>query len=383
MNNIHFEVVRRSKKSRARLGVLETPHGVVETPAFVPVATNAVVRTLTSEEVASSKAQILIANTFHLYFKPGERIVGDAGGLHTFMRWPRPLMTDSGGFQVFSLGFGRDRKIGKILKASSKGRRDVVRSGDAPQNLRITDSGVEFRNPGNGDRLFFGPRESMKIQESLGADIMFAFDECTPPLAERAYTAVSLKRTHAWASTCLEVKRTGQALFGIVQGGRFRDLRLKSARFIGSLPFDGFGIGGEFGRAKQTMTRMLSLVVGALPENRVRHLLGIGKLEDIPMIIREGVDLFDCTVPTHYARHGAAFTSEGKLDLLQSRFLKERTPLDHGCACIACGTYDRSYLCHLVRAKEITGLKLLTMHNLFFFNTFVSNIRQQIRHGRM
>lgn len=380
---INFTILKKSKRSDARLGVLQTSHGVVETPTLVPVATNAVVRTLEADEAASTGAQMLIANTYHLHRRPGERVVKAHGGLHDFMRWNKPLMTDSGGFQVFSLGFGRDHKVGKILKSAAVKKGRVIKEGDAPQNLKITADGVEFRSLENGDKLFLGPKESIRIQELLGADIIFAFDECTPPLASHAYTATSLLRTHAWARICLEVKRTTQALFGIVQGGRYRDLRLKSARAISSLPFDGFGIGGEFGNSKQTMDRMLRWVLGALPEEKPRHLLGIGTLEDIPKIIRSGVDFFDCTVPTHLARHGVAFTSEGQLDMFKVRFLKERRPLDRRCACAVCTTYDRSYVSHLVRSREITGLKLLTMHNLTFFNAFVAKIRADIKRGNV
>jgi queuine tRNA-ribosyltransferase/7-cyano-7-deazaguanine tRNA-ribosyltransferase len=292
-------------------------------------------------------------------------------------------MTDSGGFQVFSLGFGRDQKVGKILSQGEAKSSRVVEEGDAPQNLKITMDGVEFRDPENGDKLFLGPTESIRIQESLGADISFAFDECTSPLANRVYTAASLERTHSWARMCLEARRTKQALFGIVQGGRYKDLRLQSAREIGRLPFDGFGIGGEFGSSRATMNRMLRWVLGVLPEDKPRHLLGIGKLEDIPLIIRAGIDLFDCTVPTHFARHGAAFTSHGQLDLSKIRFLKERRPLDERCICSVCATYDRQYISHLIRSREITGLKLLTVHNLTFFNHVVAKIREGIKRGKL
>jgi len=291
-------------------------------------------------------------------------------------------MTDSGGFQVFSLGFGHDLKIGKISK-TSKRPDDKVKQGVQPKDVKITDDGVYFRSPIDGIKLFFGPQESIKIQAHLGADIIFAFDECPPPNASRAYLEKSLARTHAWAKICLATKKSSQALFGIVQGGKYKDLRHKSAKFISSLPFDGFGLGGEFGANKEAMIRMISVVNQALPEDKPRHLLGIGYLEDIPKIIKAGVDLFDCTVPTHYARHNVAFTSSGKLDMVKSSFLKELRPLDNKCACSVCQNYTRSYIAHLVRAKEITGLKLLTLHNLYFFNNFVEKIRADIKSGRL
>lgn len=319
---MEFKVLKNSKKSRARLGILKTAHGQIETPAFVPVATQAVVKTLTSEETAATKSQILIANTFHLHLKPGEKIIKQGGGLHQFMNWQKPLMTDSAGFQVFSLGFGRDFGTGKILKEAAKKRAKII-VGQQPKLLKITDSGVFFRSPLDGKELFLGPKESIKIQESLGADIIFAFDECTSPLADEQYTQKALLKTHKWAKICLAAKKTKQALFGIVQGGKYRKLREESAKFIGSLAFDGFGIGGEFGDNKNLMIKMINWTIAKLPPAKPRHLLGIGHLEDILPIIKSGVDSFDCTVPTHYARRGIAFVSDGKLDLKKSVFFCE------------------------------------------------------------
>lgn len=378
---IRFTILKQSRTSGARLGILKTPHGEIETPCLVPVATQAVVKTLTAEEAAAAKCQVLIANTFHLHLRPGETLVKRMGGLHEFMHWPRPLMTDSGGFQVFSLGFGKDLGTNKILKTG--GSRTAVTKGQQPNLMRITEEGVFFRSPLDGAKLFLGPKESIRIQESLGADIMFAFDECPPPQANRAYLEVSLKRTHRWARASLTASHSPQALFGIVQGGRYKSFRIESARFIGALPFDGFGIGGEFGNKKRAMERMLGWVTQGLPVRKPRHLLGIGYPEDLRPIIRAGLDTFDCTVPTHYARHGVAFTSAGKLSLEQSRFLKERAALDRTCGCSVCRTYTRSYLAHLIRAKEITGLKLLTFHNLFYFNTLIEHLRRDIKRGTL
>ncbi|MFI5205924.1 MAG: tRNA guanosine(34) transglycosylase Tgt, partial [Candidatus Paceibacterales bacterium] len=338
---MNFHISKKSKLSNARLGFLETSHGVIETPCLVPVATQAVVKTLTSEEVLQTKTQVLISNTFHLHLKPGEKVLVKAGGIHKFMNWKKPLMTDSGGFQVFSLGFGQDLNVGKMINVkermgSDADLREEIKIGAQPSKLKIRQDGVFFRSPVDGQELFIGPKESIKIQEQIGADIIFAFDECTAPLASYEYTKNSLLKTHEWAKICLRVKKSKQALYGIVQGGRYKDLRIESAKLIASLPFDGFGIGGEFGDDKKTMTDMLQWVMAELPEKKPRHLLGIGHLEDMEKIIKTGVDTFDCTAPTHYARRGIAFTSEGKLNLKQTKFLKKNEPLDKDCMCQVC-----------------------------------------------
>jgi tRNA-guanine transglycosylase len=377
---IDFKVSYKSKKSNARIGILKTPHGEIETPSFVGVATQAVVKTLTAEEVKQTNSQILISNTFHLHLKPGEQFLKKAGGIHKFMNWDRPLMTDSGGFQVFSLGFGRDHGVGKILKEKTDLK---VTTKNKPKNVKITEDGVFFRSPKDGQKLFIGPRESIKIQEAIGADIMFAFDECTSPIADYYYTKQSLEKTHRWAEICLKSKKTKQALYGIVQGGKFEDLRTESSKFIGSLPFDGFGIGGEFGDEKHTMTDMLGFTLPYLPEEKPRHLLGIGHLEDITEIIKSGVDTFDCIVPTHYGRHGVAFTSEGRLDMRKTKFLTDKKPLDPKCDCTTCKNYKRNYICHLLKADEITGLRLMTMHNLYYFNKYVEKLRNDIKSGKL
>ncbi|MGB9743452.1 MAG: tRNA guanosine(34) transglycosylase Tgt [Minisyncoccales bacterium] len=376
---IEFKVLKKSKKSKARIGFLKTEHGVVETPSLVPVATQATIKTLDSIETIQTKSQILICNTLYLHLRPGEEIVKKSGGLHNFMNWPKPLMTDSGGFQVFSWGFGHDFGVGKILKQK---KNEKIKLGREPKLLKITTDGVFFRSPLDGQRLFLGPKESISVQEKLGADIIFAFDECTPPLADYQYTKKSVERTHRWAKICLQVKKTKQALFGIVQGGRYKDLRRESARFIGSLPFAGFGIGGEFGDNKKKMIEMINWVVAELPSEKPRHLLGIGYLEDIPQIIRAGIDFFDCIAPTHYARRGIAFTSKGELNFQKKDFLQDRNPLDRNCSCFVCQNYKRNYLCHLLRAQELTAWQLLTFHNLYFFNSFIEKIRQQIKKGK-
>jgi len=390
---IEFKIIKKSKKSGARLGILKTPAGEVETPSLVPVATQGVVKTLTSEEAEEAKCQILIANTYHLHLKPGENIVKSAGGLHNFMNWRKPLMTDSGGFQVFSLGFGHDLKVGKILKFFPGKKHELVEKNQQPKFLKITRDGVLFRSPIDGREVFLGPKESIRIQEALGADIILAFDECTPPLATFEYAKKALERTHNWAKICSKEKKSEQAIFGIVQGSRFKKLRQESAQFINSLGFDGFGIGGDLGTSKETTMKILNWTIPHLDESKPRHLLGIGYLEDMENIVKKGIDLFDCIVPTHYARHGTAFISEGKpafakasagkLDMTKSKFLKDKNPLDKKCSCFVCQNYRRNYIAHLFRAKEITALKLLTFHNLYFFNTFVENIRKKIKDGRI
>ena len=376
-----FEILKKSKKSGARLGILKTSHGLVETPVLVPVATQAVVKTLTSEETRAAKCQILIANTFHLHLKPGEKIIKTSGGLHEFMNWDRPLMTDSGGFQVFSLGFGHDLGVGKVMGffPGDKNKSQIINKNDQPKKVRITSQGVFFRSPITGEELFIGPKESIKIQEALGADIIFAFDECTPPFSTYEYIKKAIKRTHDWAKICVSNKKNDQALFGIVQGSKFEDLRSESAKYINSLDFDGFGIGGDLGETKKDIAKILSWIIPNLDEKKPRHMLGIGRLDDMENIIKSGIDLFDCTIPTHYGRRGVAFTNSGELNLNKSIFLKDKKPLDSKCDCSVCQNYKRNYIAHLVKAKEITAMRLLTFHNLFFFNTYVESLRQKIK----
>lgn len=380
---MEFKILKKSKNSRGRYCILETDHGIVETPTLVPVATQATIKTLTSEEILETKTQILISNTFHLHLKPGEKIIQKAGGLHKFMNWKKPLMTDSGGFQVFSLGFGKDFGFGKIHKFFPQKDLEILEASRQPKEIKITDEGVYFPSPINGKIIFLGPKESIKIQEKLGADIIFTFDECTPPNVSFEYAKKSLKRTHLWAKICLKTKRSKQAIFGILQGSHFKNLRIESAKTISSLDFDGFGIGGDLGRSKKEMVKILNWVIPNLDERKPRHLLGIGKIEDIEIIIKNGIDLFDCIVPTHYGRRGIAFFSQGKLKIFQKKFLKDNNPLDKNCNCFVCQNYKRNYLCHLFLAKEITGMKLLTFHNLWFFNNYIERIREKIKNGKL
>lgn len=380
---ISFSILKKSKRSRARIGILKTPHGEVETPSLVPVATWATVKTLDSKEIFETKSKILIANTYHLHLKPGEDIIKKSLGIQKFMNCDIPIMTDSGGFQVFSMGFGKDLKVGKVMKFFPGSDTEIIKKNSQPKRIKIGEDGVEFQSPVDGSKMFIGPKESIKIQENIGADIIFAFDECTPPLSSHDYAKDALRRTHRWEKTSIESRKSKQAMFGIVQGSRYEDLRVESANYINSLGFDGYGIGGDLGESKITIDKILNWTIPRLDDNKPRHLLGIGYLEDMEMVIKNGVDLFDCTVPTQYARHGAAFTSTGKLDLTKKAFLNDREPLDKTCECFVCQEYKRNYLSHLIRSKEITGSKLLTFHNLFYFNTFVENIRKKIKDGKL
>lgn len=377
-----FKILKKSKKSRARVGVISTPHGDIETPSFVPVATRATIRTLSTDEVEDTGAQVLIANTFHLHLTPGEKLVKKAGGIHGYMNWDKPLMTDSGGFQVFSLGFGKDHGVGKVLKDD---REKSILEGSQPHAVKISDEGVSFRSPIDGTALFLNPKVSVGIQEQLGADIIFAFDECPSPLATPEYLRVSLDRTHRWAAESLKARKNEkkQAMYGIVQGGNFEDMRLESAGIIGGMDgFEGFGFGGEFGYDKKTLGRGIAKVSDALPAHKPRHILGIGHPEDFPVVMASGGDTFDCIAPTHYARRGVIFTSKGRLDIRKPRFVKDiDKPLDPACKCDVCKTYSRGYISTLLRSHEITGMKLATFHNLFYFNALAATLRKRIKNG--
>jgi queuine tRNA-ribosyltransferase/7-cyano-7-deazaguanine tRNA-ribosyltransferase len=280
--------------------------------------------------------------------------------------------------------------VGKILKKEvnfeTKNKiqeTKTINLGQQPKLLKITEEGVWFTSYYDGKKLFLGPKESIKIQSDIGADIIFAFDECTSPLADFEYTKKSMEVTHRWAKICLKFKKNNQAMYGIVQGGKFKDLRIESARVIGSMEFDGIGIGGEFGDDKNQMRKMLRWVINELPENKPRHLLGIGHPEDMLKIIKEGIDTFDCIAPTHYARRGIAFTSQGKIDLNKTLFLNDKKPIDKNCDCVVCQNYARAYIHYLLRVKEITPLRLITFHNLYFFNSYVEKLREFIKKGKI
>lgn len=377
---MQFKVIKKDKKTKARVGILETPHGSVETPAFIPVATQATIKGLSSDEMKDLGAQIMICNTYHLMLRPGADLVKKMGGLHKFMNWGGTLMTDSGGFQAFSLGFGMTDKVGKVLRQDQN---KLVNADIFGKNklARITEEGVKFNSHLDGSLHNLTPEYSMEIQNKLGADLIYVLDECTSPLADYDYTKKSIERTLRWAKRSQEAHQNkNQTLFGIVQGGVYPDLRKKSAKDIAGLGFEGFGIGGSFG--EKQMPKIVRAVNEILPEDKPRHLLGIGEVEDIILAIEQGVDMFDCVTPTRYGRHGLALTSEGKVNLFLAKFRQDKRTLDKNCDCWVCKTYTRAYLAHLLRAGEINGLRFLTYHNLsFMINLFVS-IRDAISKGQ-
>lgn len=378
---VSFSILKQSTKSRARLGVIETPHGIIETPSFVPVATRGALRLLTNDEAYRAGTQVAIANTYHLHLAPGEDVVAKHGGLHKFMHWDKPLLTDSGGFQIFSLGFGDDHGVGKILKEKPH---ETLEEHAVPKKVRIIEDGVHFQSPKDGTKLFLSPESSIAIQEKLGADIIFAFDECPSPLAGREYLAQSIERTHRWAARCIAAHtRTDQALFGIVQGGAHSDLRKNSARTLAAMDFGGFGIGGEFGYGKDDMAAMLALVADILPKEKPRHLLGVGHPEDFTYIIQNGMDTFDCIAPTHYGRHGTAFTSIGRIDLRKTTSLDDERPIDMQCSCYTCTTHSRAYVAHLIRAHDYTGHTLTSIHNVHYLNTLAAQLRTEIKNDEI
>ncbi|MCG2690267.1 tRNA guanosine(34) transglycosylase Tgt, partial [Candidatus Parcubacteria bacterium] len=342
-----FKVLQKSKKSRARLGIIETPNGALHTPAFFPVATLANLKTLDSTDLKNLGFEGMLCNTYHLMLKPGSKIVQKMGGLHNFMNFKGIIATDSGGFQVFSLGSGLEHGVGKIAKIFPGGKKEPSSFLKKKSLLKIREEGVYFQNHLSGEELFLSPEKSIQIQQNLAADIIFAFDECTSPLHDKDYTRLALERTHRWAVRCLEQRKLKvqsskfkvkeQMLFGIVQGGEYKDLREKSAKFIGSLDFDGFGIGGSLGKTKNKIYQILNWTIPLLPENKPRHLLGIGHLEDFEKAIKKGVDLFDCVYPTRIARHGVAILSKTQnINLQKSIFLQDKAPLLKGCLCPVC-----------------------------------------------
>jgi queuine tRNA-ribosyltransferase len=387
-----FRVEKQAVSSRARAGVLTLPHGEVQTPVFMPVGTQATVKGLTPVEVEALGAQIVLANTYHLYLRPGPELVAALGGLHALMAWDRPILTDSGGFQVFSLGFGREHGVGKIAKTfpaeAGEGRRPEE-PGSRPQSgrhgrlTRVDDDGVTFTSHIDGSPHRLTPERSIRIQEELGADVILAFDECTSPLAGYDYTRQALARTHRWAERCLAARQaTPQALFGIVQGGEYPDLREESARFIASLPFDGVAIGGSLGQSKADMHHVLDWTVPHLPDRWPRHLLGIGEPEDLLAGVARGVDMFDCVAPTRLGRHGVLYVPEGRLHIDNAVYREDPAPLQEGCDCYTCRHFSRAYLRHLFVANEMLGPRLATIHNLRFLVRLMQDVRQSILDDR-
>lgn len=378
------------------MGLIETKHGVIHTPAFIPVGTKAAVKGLTVEQLKAIGADSVLCNTYHLYLRPGDKVVKKMGGLHKFMNWDRPIWTDSGGFQVFSLGAALEHGVGKVANIFPGEKTGVLREGESEHTIprkekltKITEAGVEFRSHIDGSKHFIGPEESIKIQENLGADLIFAFDECTSPLHDYKYTKGSMERTHRWAKRCLEARAKSekrkaqinkQALYGIVQGGLFKDLRQNSAKTIGSMGFDGIGIGGPMGLVRADIAKILDWIIPLLPEDKPRHLLGMGSPEDVIKAVKSGVDTFDCVAPTRLGRNGSILIAVGtpNLNIKSSRFSEDKNPLDKKCVCYTCQNYTRAYLSHLFRAGEMLGPILATVHNLSFMQRLMEEIRKSI-----
>ena len=384
MSPLTFTIEKKLKNGLGRAGVLETPHGKIETPAFVVVGTKATTKALSPEQVRDLGAEVVLANTYHLYLQPGDRVLQEAGGLHRFMNWQGPTMTDSGGFQAFSLGAAFGTSISKIAKG---GKEEESEGGDkgsqeVPIMAKITEDGVTFKSPFNGSEHHFTPERSIEIQHNIGADMIFAFDECTSPHASHSYQKEAMERTHRWAQRSLDAHKKNteasakQGLFGIVQGGRFEDLRKESAKVIAGMDFDGFGIGGSFD--KEDMYTVVGWVNTILPEEKPRHLLGIGEPADLFGGVENGCDLFDCVAPTRMARNGTLHTSLGRINLFNAKFVNDFTPVEEGCGCYTCTHYTRAYVAHLFRAKEMFAATLASIHNLYFIVHLVKKIRQSI-----
>ncbi len=390
MSSIQFTPEKKIKGKLGRAGILQTPHGVIQTPAFVVVGTKATVKALTPEQVSSLGAQVVLANTYHLYLQPGHERIEKGGKIQKFMNWNGPTMTDSGGFQAFSLGAAFGNGVGKVANSKASGLLQKAAANAAEEGTeaeleterfaKITEDGVEFRSVIDGSQHFFSPEKSIDIQYSIGADMIFAFDECTSPLAPYQYQKEALGRTHRWAERCLDHhKKVGngtQALMGIVQGGRFEELRKESAKIIGAMDFDGFGIGGSF--EKEDINTAVGWVNEFLPENKPRHLLGIGEPADLFGGVENGIDLFDCVAPTRIARNGSLYTHDGKINIFNAKFMDDFTPIESDCGCYTCQHYTKAYLSHLFRAKEILANTLASMHNLYFIITLVKRMRQAI-----
>ncbi len=390
MQPITFEILSRSSRSKARAGIIRTPHGDIETPAFVAVGTKATVKGVTVDMLRGSGVQTLIANTYHLHLQPGSETVRLAGGLHAFMGWNGPLLTDSGGFQVFSLGAAFGKAVSKVSREELDASTTMASVFDPDvasahgKLAQIDEEGVSFTSHLDGSLHRFTPERSVEIQHALGADIFFAFDECTGAEADHAYQKEAMERTHRWAERSLRAHRQNldagnrQAIFGIVQGGRFEDLRRESARTLAAMDFDGYGIGGSY--QKCDLDTAVGWVTDELPPEKPRHLLGIGEPEDLIRGVEQGVDLFDCVQPTRLARTGMVYGPEGnKMSLTNERYTRDLSPIDPNCACMTCGAgYTRAYMRHLFIAHEMLGATLASVHNLYYLANLVRRLRNEI-----
>jgi len=391
MKSFSFNIHKELPNSLGRVGTIHTAHGDIQTPAFVAVGTKGTVKSLTPEQLKETGSQVVIANTYHLYLEPGDEQIKNLGGLHKAMNWSGPLMTDSGGFQVFSLGVAYGNK--GVSKISKKKEEELLLSEslddiDRPKIAKIDPNGVTFRSHIDGNAHYLSPEKSIDIQHNLGADIIFAFDECTSPHESLHYQKEALERTHRWAKRSLEhhhsliVANGGisrPALFGIVQGGRDEKLRKESAEVIGAMDFDGFGIGGSF--EKEDMDKAVEWCNSILPKEKPRHLLGIGEPMDLFMAVEKGCDLFDCVSPTRIARNGGVYTKDGRINILNEQFRNDSKGLDEDCGCYTCKNYSRSYVAHLFRAKEILAYTLTSIHNLYFITHMVDAMRETMQSG--
>ena len=358
MPAITYELLHVDKNSGARRGVVHTPHGDIQTPIFMPVGTLATVKAMSPEELKNDvKAQIILSNTYHLYLRPGHDIVKEAGGLHKFMNWDRPILTDCGGFQVFSLSSLR----------------------------KISEEGVLFNSHLDGSKHMFTPEKVMEIEEALGADIIMAFDECCPYPADYDYVKKSMERTTRWAVRCKEAHKTeNQGLFGIIQGGFYKDLREQSAKDLISLDFPGYAIGGiSVGEPKEEFLNILRYTTPLMPENKPRYLMGVGSPDYLIEASLAGIDMCDCVLPTRLARHGTALTSKGKLVIRNQNFARDWNKLDDECDCYTCKNYTRAYLRHLIKTNEILGMRLLSLHNLRFLTKLMERVRIEIEHDNL
>lgn len=385
-----FRIIARVPGSAARRGELVTPHGTVQTPAFVAVATRGTVKALGIEDVLALGVEVLIGNTYHLALRPGADAIGPRGGLHGFTGWTGPWFTDSGGFQVFSLGAGKVHGVGKIAS---------IFPGETPTKpvgeslVELTEDGARFRSVVDGSRVFFSPEGVIRLQRLLGADVVLPLDECTSPFHDRAYTGAAMERTHRWAERArVAFERTrgigpnpGQALWGIVQGGAYEDLRRMSAKVIGGMGFPGFAIGGSLGRSKDDMLNVIEWTVDKLPPDPPRHLLGIGTVEDILAVVNLGVDTFDCAAPTRLARNGALLTfgEEGfRIAIKNARFRDDDRPVEEGCDCPTCARHSRAFLRHLLQTGELSYYRLATLHNVRFMTRLMERVRAALAAGR-
>jgi len=382
-----FEVI--AKEGDGRVGRLVTPHGVIETPSFVPVGTLATVKAVTPEDLREIGNQVVMTNAFHLHLRLGEDLINRMGGLHRFMNWEGPLITDSGGFQIFSLGAGKEHGVGKMapIFPDENDRGGHYGLGKKPL-VKVDEHGVDFISYLDGSIHRFTPEGVIEIGRKLGTDIILVLDECTSPLHDFQYTKRAMERTHCWAQRALEAfERTSdgtQSLWGIVQGGAYKDLREESASFLSDKNFDGYAIGGSLGESKDDMHRVLDWTIPSLPEHRPRHLLGIGKVEDIFEVVRRGIDLFDCVAPTMMAHTGTFFTKESEgfqMHILNAQFKDDPRPVEEGCNCGTCRHYSRAYLRHLFLAKELLGIRLAAIHNLSFMESRMQEIRTAIKEG--